>query len=317
MGPEEARGDGALRQAQLPDGRTLTVRAARPGDIEGLRRLFAELPLADRHRRFFSAYRPTLRFLERLVGVTDHDGAQLVAVVSGGDDERIVAEAGYRMLPDGDGELGITVAEEWRGWLGPFLLDALLEVAAGNGVPNLEAEVLVANRQMLALVRARGYALMGREDPSTLRVLVATQGHVPRWPPVGDEPRVLVEAPGGEWPEAAAARAAGLRVVACPGPTGRRRPCPALAGEQCPLAAEADAVVVARPRDDDAWRALPGAHREAHPGVPVCIDLGPEGSPRDPGEHRAAVVGLVQRTAEEHATRRAPDGETDPAGGPG
>lgn len=58
-----------------------------------------------------------------------------MAVISD-DGERIVGEAEYILLPGGDGELAITVAPDWRGWLGPYLLDTLLEVAASRGVAN-------------------------------------------------------------------------------------------------------------------------------------------------------------------------------------
>ena len=58
--------------------------------------------------------------------------------------EQIVGEADYFLLDNG--ELVITVAADWRGWLGPYLLDVLIEAAAARGVPNLEAEFLVERR---------------------------------------------------------------------------------------------------------------------------------------------------------------------------
>ena len=53
----------------------------------------------------------------------DEGGYRLVAVVAGPQD-RIVAEAGYALLPDGNGDFALTVAAGWRGWLGPYLPDA-------------------------------------------------------------------------------------------------------------------------------------------------------------------------------------------------
>jgi hypothetical protein len=91
-----------------------------------------------------------------MTNVTERGGFGLIAMMEGPDNtSRIVGEATYELLPDGDGELGITVAEDARGWLGPYLLDALVEAAAARGVPNLEADVLVANRRMLTMLRAR------------------------------------------------------------------------------------------------------------------------------------------------------------------
>jgi GNAT superfamily N-acetyltransferase len=67
----------------------------------------------------------------------DEGGYRLVAAVSGPEDA-LVAEAGYAILPDGDGEFAFTVAPGWRGWrLGRYLLDAIVAAAAGRGVPNL------------------------------------------------------------------------------------------------------------------------------------------------------------------------------------
>lgn len=53
---------------------------------------------------------------------------------------RIVGEASYELLPNGAGELAITVAADQRGWIGPYLLDAMVEAAAAGGVPNVEAD---------------------------------------------------------------------------------------------------------------------------------------------------------------------------------
>ena len=52
------------------------------------------------------------------------------------------------------------MAHAWRGWLGPYLLDALVSAARDRGVPGLEADVLVTNQPMLALLRSRGCATM-------------------------------------------------------------------------------------------------------------------------------------------------------------
>jgi hypothetical protein len=127
----------------------LAVRPATPRDVDGLEALYAALSDEDRFRRFFALYRPPRSFFERLADVADRGGCGLVAV----DGDRIVGEASYELLPDGDGELGMTVASDRRGWLGPYLLDPLAEAAAARGVPNLEAEALVTNCRMLSLLR--------------------------------------------------------------------------------------------------------------------------------------------------------------------
>jgi len=265
----------------------LTVRPASPSDVDGLTALYDGLSDDDRHRRFFSGFRPPRSFFERIASVADRGGYGLVATVEGNDGARLVGEANYEPLSNGDGDLGMTVAADQRGWLGPYLLDALTEAAAARGVPNLEADVLVTNRPMLTLLRSRGYASVGSNDWSALRLVVGTVGHTPVWPAARDaqgspdRPRVLVEVPGGRWHAGAEAEAAGLQVMACSGPRGPRSRCPVLAGRPCPLAAAADAIVVSNAPDDEQWRAIVDGHAHLHPGVPICVEPrpGPPGRP--------------------------------------
>ena len=69
---------------------------------------------------------------------------------------QVAGLAGYALLANGNGELGITTAAAWRGWLGPYLLDLLVEVAHAEGVPNIEADVrLDVTRAFWSLVVAR------------------------------------------------------------------------------------------------------------------------------------------------------------------
>jgi RimJ/RimL family protein N-acetyltransferase len=272
------------------------VRAVEPADVDGLVRLYDELDLNDRYRRFFAVYRPQRPFFEQMANAADHGGFGLVAVVTAADggEGTIVGEANYCPLPSGDGELALTVAKRWRGWLGPYLLDALLEAAAARGIPNLEAEVLAENRPMLALLRSRGYATMDHPDWTVVRMVISSADHVPTWPGPHDRPRVLVEVAGGRWHAEEAARTAGLQVVACSGPAGRRWPCPALAGGTCPLAAGADVIVISHAADEDPWASLCEAHNRAHPAVPVYVE---SQLPADEAEKVAFVKNIACRHA--------------------
>jgi hypothetical protein len=154
----------------LSGGRALTVRTVTEADVGGLDALFEGLSDEDRYYRFFGFSHPGRTFLEQLARAADEGGYRLVAVVSGAED-KLVAEAGYALLPDGNGEFALTVAEGWRGWLGPYLLDAIVVAAAARGVPNLQADILVDNIRMLALVSHRGYARLHRSS-SEIRVAI-------------------------------------------------------------------------------------------------------------------------------------------------
>jgi RimJ/RimL family protein N-acetyltransferase len=294
------------RCISLPDGRVLRVRLARASDVDGLEELYAGLNDLDRYRRFFSmSYRPRREFFEDLVAAADRGGAELVAAVlaPGATTEEIVGECGYFLLPNGNGELAIAIAEGWRGWLGPYLLDALVYTAAGNGVPNLEADVLVTNRPMISLASARGAVVMDHSDMSTVRLLIGTGDRAPTWPAGNSRGRVLVEGVG-TWHGEKSARQAGLDVLMCPGPSGRERTCPLLAGRACPLAAGADAIVVAQA--DDGGSTLVEAHQRLHSTVPVCVEPHlAAGPPSDdvgvlPRGDDSVVVGFLQRMVATH-----------------
>jgi hypothetical protein len=293
------------RHVPLSGSRSLTVRPVTDDDVDGLVALYETLDDDDRYTRFFSLYRPDRGFFERLAAVGRRGGFGLVAEVSaaGSPHRSIVGEANYTPLANGNGELAITIAEPWRGWLGPYLLDALLDAAAARGVPNLEADILVTNRSMLALARARGYVTTAHPDWSQVRVSIGTASRTPSWPSEHRRTRVLVEVPGGRWHGDAAARAAGVEVLACPGPAANRR-CPALAGRRCPLAKDADAIVMVPPAVDDRWTELLAAHARLHDAVPVYVELAdpeaavPEGATATPRDDRV-VLALVQRTQTE------------------
>ena len=283
--------EGVERTVELTEGRTLVVRETTEADLPQLAELYRSLTSADLHRRFFSAGRPPDSFLPRWFARTRDEGCGLVAVVSDGgvsaggapdggvsaggaaaaDRERVVADAGYVMQPNGSGELAITVDPAWRGWLGHFVLDALVEAARERGVDTLEADVLLENREMLALLDARGYATVGHPDWNTVRVVIGTRGRVPSFPGPHDRPRILVEVPGGRWHAEEAATSAGYQVLSCPGPRpGPGGHCPLLEGKPCGLAEQADAIVVSLAVDGPG-DAILRQHRVQHPDTPVCV----------------------------------------------
>ena len=161
--------------------------------------------------------------------------------------------------------------------------------------------------------RARGYAVV-EHDPAIVRVVIGTTQRVPSWPGTHELSRLLVEVPGGRWHAEEAARAAGFQVLACPGPLLGWSHCPALRGEPCPLAADADVIVDAVP--DEPGRSLLEAHHRIHPSVPICVELPSEES--DPGvtvskiprgSSDAVVMGILERLAKETPVRGRPQRE--------
>ena len=246
----------------------MTVRNSDPDDVSGLTELYDGLSLDDRYHRFFSGSMPK-DFVEKWIHVTEQGGVGLVAVVANGG-EHIVAEAGVALLPDGDGELALTVAREWRGWLGPFLLDALVQEAAARGIPNLQAEILVDNGAMFSLVRSRGYAILDHGDWSSVRVTIGTAGYPPDWPEADDRPRVLVETPGGRWPAANAGgqRLADHRVSRTDTVAGWL---PGSRGPSVPPCGACRRDRLRVPPSDAQAQAILSEHPRLHEGVPLVV----------------------------------------------
>jgi GNAT superfamily N-acetyltransferase len=168
-----------------PDAPALTVRAVTEADADGLDALFQGLSEDDRHHRFFSLRPPARTFVEQMTRAADEGGYRLVAVASGAEDA-LVAEAGYAILPDGDGEFALTVAPGWRGRrLGRYLLGALVAAAAARGVPNLQADIMLGNAPMLALVRDRGYLTLHHDEFSDMRIAIDAAQPARRRQPAG------------------------------------------------------------------------------------------------------------------------------------
>lgn len=201
---------------------------------------------------------------------------------------------------------------DFRGWLGPYLLDALVEQARARGIRNIQADVLLTNQRMLAVLRDRGLVVLDHFDsPSTVRVAIGAAQATPGWPGPHDRPRLLVELPGGQRRPAPELAAQGFQVVACPGPRRGGPRCQALAGRPCPLAAGADVIVTAYGSGQSEMSKLPDAHRRLHPTVPVCVTLapgqdGPPGFEHLPAGEGAVVAGFLQRLITGPWTRRDP-----------
>jgi hypothetical protein len=128
---------------------------------------------------------------------------------------------------------------------------------------------------MRAVLRRRGAVTVDRPDWSVARIVIGTAGGPPAWPMTDDRIRVLVEEASGRWRVEEPARDVGMAVVSCPGPFDPLARCPALIGEPCPLAADADVLVLALRPSDERVADLVAAHRPFHPGSAMVSDGNP------------------------------------------
>ena len=226
--------------------------------------------------------------------------AGLVAALAMGG---LVAEAGYSLLGNGNGEFAMAVERDWRGWLGPYLLDLVIDLASANEVPNLEAEVLAMNRTMVAMLRSHGCAVLEHDGWNGYRMMIGTGRKGLSWPADDDRPRVLVETPTARWSLEQAAKAAGMQVITCGGP-GQNPSCPVLNGRECGLVACADTIVVRSRPGDRNWEMLTRNHSSSHPDIPVVVETSGRQPPSDALENvRVGLVGMNDLPPKPRLTR--------------
>lgn len=276
-----------LDQRVVTDETRLTLRLASPADVGEVRRLYERLSIEDRHRRFHASA-PSDRFLARWLTCDDLGLALVVEVQMPGSRHEVVAEGGFRGDGGQDPEFAITVDPSWRGGVGAWLLEHLRRLAHVRGHDRLTAHLFVDNQAMRRLLERLGYATIDRPDRESMRTVVATDDTTPTWPAT-ERPRVLIEADGGHWPAEQTLRNAGYDVAVCPGPTGRRAPCPLMVGQTCPLVDGADLVVTAlRGVDGERVRMIHEQQRASSPAWATWPPGGPPGV-------AAAAVDAVQR----------------------
>lgn len=243
----------AMQEVALSGGRTLTLRLANSADVPAMEALYRRLSIDDLRKRFFTGGLPPRATVEKWASVEEGRGGACLVVEEADADgtRRIVAEAGFAPLPDGDAEMAITVDPDHRGWMGPWLLDALLEHAAAKAIPNLQALIAAQNTRMRLMICRRGASALPDDDWTNIRLQISTTGEVPSWPHTNPRRRrLLVEGPSHQWSGTAAANRLGYDVMVCTGPSGRAKDCPLLEGEHCPLVDGADGVLVALPAEE-------------------------------------------------------------------
>lgn len=263
---------------ELGRGVAVEIRATTADDADALCAFYERFSQRDRYLRFFSAFTPSATWCRSWATVADRGGFGLIAIAHGPDGDEVIAEAGYALQSDGDAELAVAVVPEWRGWLGSYLVELLVQQAARSDIKNLQAEVLLENRPMLALLRHRGAA--DREHPGgVVRMSIGTVGDLPDWPSAESRRKLLVATGSGRWSGERDAADQGWATTMCRGPSRRGRGgCPVVRGEACPLADGADAIVVMLDPAADETASLVAALRRRRPGIPILAVPPDEGS---------------------------------------
>ncbi len=155
----------------LKDGRTATLRPARPEDrplfVEFLERLSPQA----RTFRFFSEVRPETAADLLLKKPEGEDKVTLVVLT--GDPERIIATGEY--VQEGTGSTSAEVAflvDDWyqgKG-LGSLLLERLALIGVQRGIRRFHAFTLAENKQMLDVFKASGFKVEAHTDSGEVEV---------------------------------------------------------------------------------------------------------------------------------------------------
>jgi acetyltransferase len=136
----------------------LQIRPVSAADAGRLVELHARCSEQAQYFRFH-APKPRLRAVEAdyLAAVDGRGGIALAATVVEDGEERIVADARFDLVADGDAEAALLIRDDFAGQgLGTALLGRLLDLAAGLGVRRLLLDILADNAAMLALARRVG-----------------------------------------------------------------------------------------------------------------------------------------------------------------
>ncbi len=137
---------------------TIHIRPISADDAERLVELHDRCSDDARYFRFHAA-KPRLRASEAeyLGAVGGGAVVALVATAVEDGEERIVADARFDIVGDGDAEAAVLLRDDVTGrGLGTVLVDRLLQLAAGAGLRRVLFDILPENRAMLALARRVG-----------------------------------------------------------------------------------------------------------------------------------------------------------------
>jgi ribosomal protein S18 acetylase RimI-like enzyme len=144
-----------------PDtGQDVTVRPLHADDVDAAMAMFAAVVDEGIWLGTEPGFDRAVRRARWLTAIDDPTQLALVAV---GPDGEIVGNASASCAPYGVADLGMAVADGWRGrGVGAALLDRLVEAAPGLGAHKVALEVWPHNVAAIGLYRSRGFEVEGR-----------------------------------------------------------------------------------------------------------------------------------------------------------
>jgi len=157
---------------RLRDGRSVTVRALKPGDRDELVAAVDRVSARSFYLRFFSVKHAfSEKQVDFFLNVDFTSHVALVAVVEEGARPVIAGGGRYVVVQPGVAELAFAVIDEYQGLgLGPVLMRHLVTIARAAGIRKLVAEVLAHNTPMLKVFEKSGLRLGTRREAEVVHV---------------------------------------------------------------------------------------------------------------------------------------------------
>ena len=150
-----------LATETLRDGRTITIRAQRPEDLDGWRAALARTSAETLHFRFFAVKREVSEKESHYF--LDIDFVKHVALVVVADEDgrpTLIGGARYYVVEPGRAEIAFGLIDEYQGkGIGSALIRHLATIGREAGLHELVAEVLSNNLPMLRVFERSGLAI--------------------------------------------------------------------------------------------------------------------------------------------------------------
>ena len=164
------------RVERLPDGQSITIRAAHPDDGPKILRTFSLLDSRTRYMRFLALkVRLSDQELHRLTDAGFENAIVLLATIDEAQDELVIGGASCFVINPGaarrEAEVAFTVEQHFQDHgVGAALMRHLTQIATTIGLHAFHAEVLCNNAPMLHVFRRSGLPMTTRQEGNVLHV---------------------------------------------------------------------------------------------------------------------------------------------------
>ncbi len=156
----------------MRDGRTITIRAQHPEDLDGWRAALARTSAETAYRRFFAAKREISE--KEAHYFLDIDFVKHVALVAIADEDgrpTLIGGGRYVVVEPGKAEVAFALIDEYQAkGIGSALLRHLAAIGREAGLRELVAEVLTDNLPMLRVFERSGLAMITRREGAVVHV---------------------------------------------------------------------------------------------------------------------------------------------------